>query len=166
LFLWDFGYFTVQAFARIVEAGAYFFSRLTHQTNIYEMIAGRLTPIALASVLKTVQGHIVEKHIFIGAKDHVISRLIASRVPEAKGNERRRVASKNARKKGYTPSQAHLRLLSWHLFITNVPCTIWHTVTVIKAYPLRWQIALLCKSWKSSLHFASIQTKKEATTLC
>ena len=37
---------------------------------------------------------------------------------------------------------------------------------VIKAYPLRWQIERLFQSWKSYLHVAAIQTKKEDSTLC
>ncbi len=166
LFLWDLGYFKVTAFAHIAEAGAYFLSRLNHQTNIYATVAGRLTPIELASFLHTVKGNSVEQDVFMGAKDQVEARLIACRVPETSVNERRRKARKNAKKKGYTPSQAHLTLLAWNLFITNVPCTIWQTETVIKVYPLRWQIEIIFKSWKSYLHLASIQTKKEDTTLC
>jgi DDE family transposase len=166
LFLWDLGYFKVQAFAHIAEAGAYFLSRLNHQTNIYETVAGCLTPIELAPFLQTVKGNIIEKDICIGAKDQVEARLIASRVPETSVNERRRKARKNAKKKGYTPSQAHLTLLAWNLFITNVPQTIWKTETVIKVYPVRWQIEIIFKSWKSSLHLASIKTKKADTTLC
>src|SRR6266436_7158487 len=166
LFLWDLGYFKVQAFAHIAEAGAYFLSRLNHQTNIYETVAGRLTPIELAPFLHTVKGNIIEKDIFIGAKDQGEARLIASRVPETSVNERRRKARKNAKKKGYTPSQAHLTLLAWNLFITNVPQTIWKTDTVIKVYPIRWQIELIFKSWKSYLHLATLTTTKEDSTLC
>jgi hypothetical protein len=166
LFLCDLGYFKVQAFARIAAAGAYFLSRLNHQTNIYETVAGRLTPIDLVSFLQPVKGQIVEKDIFMGAKDQVGARLIACRVPEMSVNDRRRKARKNAKKKGYTPSQAHLTLLAWNLFITNVPCTIWKAETVIKVYPLRWQIELIFKSWKSYLHLASINTKKADSTLC
>jgi hypothetical protein len=166
LFLCDLGYFKVQAFARLAEAGAYFLSRLNHQTNIYEVVAGRLTPLELVRFLKTVKGNTIEKDIFIGAKDQVGARLIACCVPETSVNERRRKARKNAKKKGYTPSPAHLTLFAWNLFITNVPCTIWKTETVIKVYPLRWQIELIFKSWKSSLHLASINTKKADPTLC
>ena len=37
---------------------------------------------------------------------------------------------------------------------------------VIQTYPLRWQIELIFKSWKSYRHLASIKTKKEDPTLC
>ena len=125
-----------------------------------------MSPLALVPFLHSVKGNIAEKDIVIGAKDQVKSRLIVSRVPEMRVNERRRKARKNAKKKGYTPSHAHLTLLAWNLFITNVPQTIWKTETVVKVYPLRWQIELIFQSWKSYLHLASIKTKKEDTTLC
>jgi Transposase DDE domain len=166
VFLWDWGYVTVQAWAHIAAASAYFFSRLTHQTNIYETVAGHLRPRALVPFLHSVKGNSAEKAIVIGAKDQGKSRLIVSRVPELSVHERRRKARKHAKKTGDTPSHAHLTLFAWHLFMTHVPQTIGKTATVVKGYPLRWQIALLCKSWKSSLHFASIKTQKEDTTLC
>ena len=141
-FLCDVGYCNVQAFARIAAAGAYFCSRLNHQSNLYETVAGRLTPIERVSFLHTVKGHTVEKDLVMGAKDQGGARLIACRVPELSVHERRRKARKNAKKKGYTPSQAHLTLFAWTLFLTNVPCTTWKAETVIKVYPLRWQVGV------------------------
>jgi hypothetical protein len=150
LFLWDLGYFKVQALAHIAAARAYFLSRLNHQTNIYETVAGHLSPLALVPFLHSVKGNMAEKEIVIGAKAQVKSRLIVSRVPEISVNERRRKARKNAKKKGYTPSHAHLTLLAWNLFITNVPQTIWKTETVVKVYPLRWQIEIFQPHYDSS----------------
>ncbi len=166
LFLFDLGYFKIKAFASIADAGAYFLSRLNHQTTILHTEAGRLQPLKLASFLTTVADHCIETPIFLGAKEQVSCRLVASRVPESIVNARRRNANKKARKKGYTPSESHLQLLAWNLFITNVPHTIWKMEAVFKAYPLRWQIELIFKSWKSYLHLASIKTKKEDSTLC
>src|SRR5215467_6435078 len=166
LFLFDLGYFKLKAFARIVQAGAYFLSRLNHQTALWEAAPGRLEPLDLVSWLKTVVGNSSERAIFLGAKERVASRLVVYRLPAAVVNARRRIAKKTAKKKGYTPSQAHLTLLAWNLFITNVPCLIWKTEVVGQVYPIRWQIELIFKSWKSYLHLASIKTKKADTTLC
>jgi len=168
LFLFDLGYFKIKALASLATVGAYFLCRLNHQTNIYETATGRLGPIKLAELLTTVAHDLplLETSIFIGATERGAARLIAVRMPEAIINERRRVAKKNAKKKGHTPSQAHLTLMAWNLFITNVPPTIWPTPAIVHVYPLRWQIELIFKSWKSYLHLASLTTKKEDSTLC
>ena len=168
LFIFDLGYFKVKALASLATAGAYFCCRLNHQTNIYETAAGRVDPVKLEVCLLTVAPDLLllEKAIFIGAAERVAARLIAVRMPEAVVNARRRIARKNAKKKGYTPSQAHLALMAWNLFITNVPPTIWTTATVTKVYPIRWQIELIFKSWKSYLHLAALTTTKEDSTLC
>jgi Transposase DDE domain len=99
--------------------------------------------VELAQMLHAVEAHLIERDIFIGAKELVPSRLVAVRMPEAIVNERRRIAKKKAKKKGYRPSQAHLKLMAWNLFISNVPSTIWKTATVVKGYPIRWQIEVL-----------------------
>jgi Transposase DDE domain len=166
LFLFDLGYFKIQALARLATAGAYFLTRLNHQTTIYAPSAGGMHRVELTQMLQGAEGTLIERAIFIGAKELVPSRLVAVRMPESIVNERRRMAKKKAKKKGYMPSKAHLNLLAWNLFISNVPSTIWKAATVVKGYPIRWQIELIFKSWKSYLHLASIKTKKADTTLC
>jgi len=166
LFIFDLGYFKINAFECIAKVGAYFLSRLNHQTHIYAGTAIHLLPLDLASFLKTVAADMVETQLFIGAQERLPARLIASRVPDDIVNERRRVARKNAKKKGYTPSKTHLELLSWNLFITNVPRTVWTPATVLKAYPIRWQVELIFKSWKSYCHLAAINAKTQDTVLC
>jgi len=66
--------------------------------------------VKLAEFLTAVEGDLLllEKAISIGTTARVAARLIAVRMPEAIVNARRRIARKNAKKKGYTPSQAHL----------------------------------------------------------
>jgi hypothetical protein len=87
-------------------------------------------------------------------------------MPEAIVNERRRQAYAAAKKAGYTPSQAHLTLLAWNLFITNVPATVWSSKTVAIAYTLRWQVELVFRAWKSGLHVATLTTTTKYSTLC
>jgi hypothetical protein len=165
LFLFDLGYCKIKAFARMADAGAYFLSRLNHQTTILHATAEGLQPLALAAWLPTVASPCIETPIFLGAQERVACRLVASRVPEHIVNARRRSANTKAKKKGSTPSKAPLTLLAWNLFITKVPQTLWQIPAVLKAYPLRWQIELIFKSWKSYLHLTSIKSKKEAPTL-
>jgi hypothetical protein len=131
-FIFDLGSFKLKAFAHLATAGAYFFSRLHHQTTLLTTVGGPWHPRALANWLTTVEEQLLERPMFLGEKERVAARLIVARVPEAIMNERRRQARENAQKKGDTPSHAPLTLLSWHLFITTVPSTIWQTATVLK----------------------------------
>jgi len=166
LFLFDLGYFKTTALAQIAEAEAYFLTRLNHQVALCEAVAGRLRPVELAAWLRTVRQRLVEKALYVGAHERVAVRLVAVRVPEAIVNERRRKARAKAKKRGYTPSQTHLALLAWNLFVTNVPGSVWTAATVYKAYSLRWQAELVFKSWKSDLHLATLPTTTQAPTLC
>src|SRR5574341_565872 len=145
LFLFDVGYFKMKALAQIAQAEAYFLTRHHHQATLCEAVAGRLRPVELAAWLRTEPQRLLERPLFLGAQEQVAVRLIAARVPDAVVNERRRKARKAARKRGHTPSQAHLTLLAWNLFLTNVPRTVWMPTTVCKAYGLRWQVEV-CQS--------------------
>jgi hypothetical protein len=100
----------MKAFARMAAAGAYFLSRLHHQTTLLHTGAGQGQPLTLASWLATVVGDSTEHTIFLGAKERVPCRLVAYRMPESIVNARRRSATKKAKNKGYTPSKAHLAL--------------------------------------------------------
>lgn len=165
LFLFDLGYFKIKAWALLAAAGAYFLTRLNHQAHLFVEVNGQLSPFDVVSFLKTMEGNLIERQISLGTKDLVAARLMASRVPDHVVNARRRAAKKRAKKKGDTPSKAHRELLTWNLFITNVPSTMWSSMTVVKAYPIRWHIELIFKSWKSSWHLAALNAKKAETVL-
>ena len=145
LFVFDLGYFKLAAFAKIVAAQAYFLSRFHHQTSLREVVGGRTQPLDLSQCLRQDSCALVEKAVLLGTRDGVATRLIAIRMPEAIVNERRRQAYAVAKKRGYTPSQQHLTLMAWNLFITNVPATVWSPKTVGIAYALRWQVEV-CQS--------------------
>ena len=166
LFLFDLGYFKLTAFATIAAAQAYFLSRLNHQTTVREVVAGRHQPLDLVRCLGRETHAVTEKAVVLGAYERVPARLIAVRMPEAIVNERRRHARKVAKERGYTPSQRHLTLMAWNLFITNVPATVWPPKTVAVAYTLRWQVELVFRAWKSGLHLATLTTTTKYSTLC
>jgi len=152
--------------ASIAAAKAYFLSRLTHQTSLFEARVGPLSPVDLLRVLQTAKSHLLEKPLVLGATERVAARLVAARRPAAVVKERRRRARTNAKKKGSTPSQAPLALVAWNLFIPTVPCAVWATDTVLKVYALRWQRELIVTSWQSYLHLAAMPTKTADPTVC
>jgi Transposase DDE domain len=166
LFLFDLGYFKLAAFATIAAAQAYFLSRLNHQVTVREVVGGRQQALDLAKSLAADPRPVVEKPVVLGAYERIPTRLIAVRMPAALVNKRRHQAYAAAKKAGYTPSQAHLTLLAWNLFITNVPATVWASKTVATAYTLRWQVELVFRGWKSGLHLAAITTTTKYSTLC
>jgi Transposase DDE domain len=166
LCLFDLGYFKLAAFATIAAARAYFLSRLNPQTTVREGVGGRQHVLDLAKSLAPDTRAVVERAVGLGAYERGPARLIAVRVPEAIINERRRRAYAAARKQGSTPSQAHLTLMAWNLFIPNVPATVWSAKTVAVAYTLRWQVELVFRAWKSGLHGATLTTTTKYSTLC
>jgi Transposase DDE domain len=166
LFLFDLGYFKLAAFAKIAAAQAYFLSRFNHQTTLREVVGGRTQLLNLPQCLGHDSRALLEKTVLLGPRDHMAARLIAVRMPEAIVNDRRRQARAAAKKRGYTPSQAHLMLLAWNLFITNVPATVWPPKTVGIVYSLRWQVELVFKAWKSGLHLATLTSTTKHSTLC
>lgn len=149
-----------------MAAQAYFLSRFNHQTTLREVSGGRTERLDLPHGLKHDSRALLEKAGLLGTRDCVPARLIAVRMPEAIVNERRRQARAVAKQRGYTPSQAHLTLLAWNLFITNVPATVWAPKTVAVAYTLRWQVELVFKAWKSGLHLATLTSTTKNSTLC
>lgn len=166
LFLFDLGYFKTKALVQIAEAEASFLTRLNHQTALYTAEGGRLQRVEFPQLVHGEVGSLVAYPLYLGACERLAIRLVAAWVPESVVNERRRQARHAARKGGYTPSQAHLTLLTWNLFLTKVPPLVWTPTTVGKAYSLRWQSELVFKSWKSDLHLAALPTKTAAPTLC
>ncbi len=166
LFLFDLGYFKLAAFAQIAAAYAYFLSRFNHQTTLREVIGSRTHPLDLPQCLRQESRALLEKAVLLGTREQVAARLIAVRMPEAIVNARRRQARAVAKKRGYTPSQAHLTLLGWNLFVTNVPDTVWPPQMVGRAYAFRWQVELVFKAWKSGLHLATLTSTAKHSTLC
>src|SRR6476660_1618861 len=59
LFLFDLGYFKIQALARLATAGAYFLTRLNHQSTIYAPRAGGMQDVELAQMLQGGEGTLI-----------------------------------------------------------------------------------------------------------
>jgi hypothetical protein len=144
LVLRDLGYFALPVLAAIELKGACFLSRFKHGVLVYHLTG---QPLNLARELKA-QGRF-DREVLLGA-NRVRVRVVALPVPEAVVNERRRKARANHDGR-LNPSQEHLCLLGWNIFLTNVPRTVWPAKALAPLYRLRWRIEIIFKAWKSHL---------------
>jgi len=147
LSLFDLGYFALERFAKIAQAGAFWISRLQHGTLVFDAVGN---PLALLQYLRQQVGPgPIEVSVLLGATHHLPCRLIALRVPQEVADRRRQKVHQKAQKHGRTPSPDYLEWQDWTIFVTNceVEMVTWRAIVVL--YRARWQIELMFKLWKS-----------------
>lgn len=153
----DLGYFKIEVFKKIAEAGGYFLTRLPSHLKVYLNEEDKEVVdlgIHLDRAYSTLSA--IEIKAWIG-NERLPVRLIAYRVPQNVCNERKRKAHKAAKEMGRQLSKAKLSLLKFSLFITNIP-EEWLSVKAIGTiYRLRWEIELIFKTWKSILKIDILQ---------
>ena len=159
LVLRDLGYFVIESFERISQAGAYFLSRIRLNTKIYDPLTGR--EINLLGQLRR-YGQL-DRQVQLG-KQRMPVRLVALRLPAPVAAQRRRQAKMN-RDKRCQPSARSLQLLGWAIFLTNVPRSVCNAQSVAEIYGLRWRIETLFKAWKSHFGLTEVPRGSEAQLL-
>jgi hypothetical protein len=166
LLLMDLGYFKLGMLSAIVAKGAFFLTRFIVNTAVFA--AETQERIELHKYLSKVDGNTCQMDVIIGGDKmpKVPCRLIALRAGEQVANERRRRLKKEARKKGRTVSQHHLKMCDWTVLTTNIPQR-WLPMEMARAlYTVRWQIELLFKQLKSILHVHQSDTGNDNRLRC
>jgi Transposase DDE domain len=148
LVILDLGYFCLTSLHTLAQKGAYFLLRYHYPTAVYALDGSRLDLLAL---LQTQGPAVLDRPVLLGAtlKPRLACRLISSPVPLAVAEERRRKAKRKAAQHHKTLSEAYLKSLGWSVFLTNVPAHRLTPQQVLAFYPIRWQIELIFKFWKS-----------------
>ncbi len=147
LSLFDLGYFALERFAKIAEAGAFWISRLQHGTLVFDA-AGH--PLTLLQYLRQQTGPgPIDVSVLLGVTHRLPCRLIALRVPQEVADRRRQKVHEKAQKHGRTPSRDYLQWQDWTIFVTNCQAEMLSWQAVVVLYRARWQIELLFKLWKS-----------------
>jgi len=151
LIIRDLGYFVLSVFTQIQQLGAYFLSRLKYNVTIYE-VNGE-TKIDLLKLLKKCGK--LDIDVILGAEAKLAARLVALPVSAEVAAERRRKAKRDCRN---NPSQHHLALLGWNIFITNVQRDQLDVEQLVTLYGCRWRIEIIFKSWKSHFNLENVPT--------
>ena len=165
LTLIDLGYFDQTVFQEIDDKDAFFVSRLQTQTGLYWNKDDEES-LDLLTLLKEQTQPCSELMLYLGRKTRLKVRMIFSKVPLNILEERHRKAKAAAQRRGKTCSQRHLDLLSWALFITNVPIESLSTEQIILIYRVRWQVELVFKLWKSQAKMKVIGDWRIERVLC
>ncbi len=143
----DLGYFNLDVFEEMAEAGEYFLSRLQYSTLLLRPDG---TPIAFAEWLPKHTGCFKDEPLLVGKGKRLPCRVIAWRLPEKQAARRRRkLRQEHKNTYGKEPSAERLALCDWTILITNIPTAMMSAEEAVILYRARWQIELLFKRWKS-----------------
>lgn len=153
--LFDLGYFEQTVLSDIAATPAYFVCRLHPQVAVYAS-ADAEHALNMAEWVRHLGCDQHELNGYVGSKTRLPVRLVLQRLPPGVVEQRRRKAHATARRRGTDYSQAYLTLLEWTILITNVPPERLSFEQVLALYPIRWQIELVFKLWKSHAKLASV----------
>jgi len=167
LYIRDLGYYKMEVFKKIANAGAYFLSRMKRDTTLYQKnSASKFERIDLTKFIQEMQkAGIQQKSIWIYlSKQRIYTRLIIESVP-SKVREQRVRKLKKSQKRGYQTKKNTLLLMGYNVFITNVEEKDLSIEKVRMLYSIRWQIELTFKIWKSILKVNHYQKMKQERIL-
>ncbi len=149
LTLRDRGYFTVDEIERHIDNQADCIFRYKHRTTILDSITEE--KIDILDILK--KKNSLDMMVKLGPKSKTAVRIIGYQISEELANNRRHKAKKENKS---TPSKEYLELLSWSIYITNIPIEEADHQAIHKFYSLRWRIEIIFKNWKSNMAFDKI----------
>ncbi len=145
----DLGYFVLDAIKAIMyERNAYFLSRFLTRISL---LTPEGEPFNLLERLQNGPREPVEFPVLLGkqARHRLPCRLIALPVPQEVADRRRHKAKEKARRQKKGLRKEVLALMAWTIFVTNVPVEMLSIQQLAILYPVRWQIELVFKLWKS-----------------
>ena len=160
----DLGFYDLNVFAALDEAGAFWLSRL--QSNSRLTLPGQPERTLLATLEALGAVAQWDGPVVVGKGGRLAARLLVRRVPQAIAEHRRRKIRAAAKDKGRAPAKAALALAEWNVLITNVPVALLSSEEAMVLMRLRWQIELLFKLWKSHGKVAEWRSANPVRILC
>jgi hypothetical protein len=145
----DLGFFSLEKLAQDHQKGVLWLTRLKFKTLLWDEQARALDLLPFLNFQNQNQ---LDIQVYVGGKQQVSCRLLASRVPQEVADQRRQRIKEAYRKKGRQPSAKLLQLAQWTLVLTNVPQENLSIKEALVLLKVRWQIELLFKLWKSFLN--------------
>ena len=160
----DLGYFSLDTFEELTQAGVFWLSRLKVDCKLFDE---HQNTFCLHNHLQAINdAQVVDIKCFVGATKRLPARLVAVRCSEEDANKNRRRIKSEARRRGVTPSKKKLQLADWHIYITNIDIEQLTPIQVATVYRVRWQVELMFKSFKSVGIVNTSRSTKPYRILC
>jgi hypothetical protein len=169
LIIRDLGYANNACFATMNQAGAYFISKLSVGTKVYEMKNGELIEVDFSELYKKMVKDEITRlsmQVIMGATEKLPVRLIVDLMPEQEINKRIRIKKAFNKKRGRNTGANFMSKACFNLFITNIEETVLSADIIVKAYKLRWQLELIFKIWKSVFGIDNNNPMKYERLMC
>ena len=164
LLIRDLGYACMASFRAIVEAKAFFISRLKARVYVLDLQGNRLALRKTLRRLAPNSGDIARVPVLMTESDKGPCEMVALRVPQRVADERRRKLKAKHKEQGFkAPSQRYLQLQDWTILVTNLKDDQVSSAQTLQWYLMRWRIELIfkaCKSHTGMLKIASHKTNQ------
>jgi hypothetical protein len=158
----DLGYFTIDCLRKIQQRGrgCYYLTRLSIGTNVY-LSEKDDEPLNIPKHLQQLKREGKDSSnikVYLGKVERLETRLVAEKVPPEVILKR---STKFKRDRKKVASSVYLEWCSYSIFITNIPETIFSGKMIIELYPIRWQIELTFKNFKSNVEINILKGTNE-----
>lgn len=159
LLIRDLGYACMASFQAVIEADAFFISRLKSTFQVYDDQGQRIPLRRTLQRLAANPGDVVRIPVLLTKGSKVPCILVARRDPKSIGDLRRRKIKAYHKTMGLNkPLKRTLQLQSWTILVTNLEREDADDDQLFQWYQMRWRIENIFKACKSHTGWLKIST--------
>ena len=159
----DLGYYSLDTFQKLSDAGVFWISRYKVNCRLYDETG---EPFSLLKWLQEGSDNFKEKQIFVGKSKRLNARMVAQRLSETETQQRIKEIKHRAKRKHTKPSQERLQLARWNIYITNIEVDQLTAEQICAVSRVRWQVELMYKCFKSIGKVDTSRSDKPYRPLC
>jgi hypothetical protein len=161
LLIRDLGYACMASFQAIIDADAFFISRLKSSFQVFDREGKRIPLRKTLQRLAPNPGDVVRLPIMMTRSNGVKCILVAQRCPQHVGNIRRRKRKEHNKAQGFNPpSKRTLQLQNWTILVTNLETEDADNEQIFQWYQMRWRIENIFKACKSHTSWLQVSHHK------
>lgn len=161
LLIRDLGYACMASFQAIIDADAFFISRLKSSFQVFDKEGNRIPLRKALQQMAPNPGDVVRLPVLMTRSDKVACVLIARRDPKSVGSLRRRKIKEHNKNQSFNPpTKRTLQLQNWTILVTNLEPEDADDDQLFQWYQMRWRIENIFKACKSHTSWLKVANHK------